>query len=342
MNPIEARAPLRVQLSLDDLPDVEQFELECRGEAQGYEPVTVTYLVALPFDYGLRFLQRAQPAASGSGDGPAGGDGSGAGEGIMLPPDGSSISASAEALNSAVSPVEVSATATKGIAFNLENVNMARVLVGVPDVRDGARCVTLTYDQPLQDYTFEDEDPWLVARLEVGEREVQPVAIRINLDECRLAGLKKDLQAIANQLVQDGYYIRNAYLGTPVVDHVNRVYGMAWDRTAGWVFTANKGLLCEDVCELTQAGVLAAVKRVYGIRATLETMEIEELSYSGTGIVELCRPALSHQPHAIQAHRRQRQRIQHRLLGLFSQRRRQCPDPAGMEHYSSRLGRRIR
>ncbi|HNS50871.1 MAG TPA: hypothetical protein PKO09_06780 [Anaerolineae bacterium] len=268
--PLDGPSPLKVQLQLEEVPeDDEEYHLEVRGEAAGLDPVAAPYPVEIATDYAVEFRypedlsKRGEHRRSQFG----------------LPPD-TGLTAHAVALDRSQDPAAPDDMVTKKVLISPRGSNEKCVDSGAEAFAGGAQTTELRFVWPGEGVVMEDDDPELVAQLKLGEQPVEGTAL-LNLDECRLAVLRRDLDGVAGRLFQQGWYVRNPLLGGatgPVLDYGYRAWSFVWDWTAGWVAQRGRGRTCQEFVEETRADVLKAVRRVYGDRARLETMVVREVT----------------------------------------------------------------
>ena len=268
--PLDGPSPLKVRLLLENLPhDDEEFDLEVRGEAAGLDPVAAAYRVEIVLDFAVEFRYPEDVAKQGTHRRSQ----------LGLPPD-TGLTAHAVALDRSRDPAAPDDVATKQVLISPRGSNQKCVNSSAESFAGGAQTVELRFVWPGDGVVMEDDDPELAAQLKLGTEPVEATAL-VNLDECRLAVLRRDLDGVSSRLFQQGWYVRNPLLGGatgPVLDYGYQAYSFVWDWTAGWVAQRGRGRTCQEFVEETKADVLRAVRRVYGGRAGLETMFVKEVS----------------------------------------------------------------
>lgn len=270
LEPVQGASPLSVRLLLRDLQDAQDFDLVVTGRAPGLPSAEARYPVTVALDYALEFRYPQDLERKGAG--------------LYVRPEyalhpENPVTAHCVALDASRDPAEVDQPLTEKIELALGGANHKRVHKGDSRASWGAPAQTcdLTFVWPADGESFEDDDPELEASLQVGQQPVNGKA-SLDLDACRLAVLHKDLEAMAVRLAQQGYYVRNAFLGNLPADAAYQAYGITWDWTAGGLWVRNRGMRCGDLVDLTRDDVLGAIRRVYGDRGRLERVEFDEKS----------------------------------------------------------------
>ena len=192
------------------------------------------------------------------------------------------MTAHAVALDLSQDPATPNDAVSQELEVEVDGPNKQYIKPGAQTLNAAATAQTLDvkFVWPDDSAKLADEDPHVKARLEIGKKKLQTTA-RLDLDGCRLAVLSKDLEAVAQRLAGEGYYVRNPLLGGttgPLADKAYQIYGVVWDWTAGWLWSKNKGMRCEDWLNLSKSDVIRVVQRVDGDRARLESISIDEKS----------------------------------------------------------------